>query len=287
MTLAISTIDGAEVLASGFAFTEGPVWIAGEQRLIFSDIPNDRMHSWHERLGVSTFRSPSRKANGSTLDSSGRLVTCEHATSRVVRLEPDKQITVLAAEFNGARLNSPNDVIVAADGAIWFTDPDFGTTQPDMGLVRPRETDIAGVYRLDAQSHELDLIVADLVQPNGLCIDEAALALFVNDTATGLIHKYRLAHEGGRTVAIEPQIWAEIPGDDTGSVDGLKLDVAGNLYCTGPGGVLVFDPLGQQMALIVVPEKVGNFTWGGTDARTFIACASTSVYRLRVEIPGA
>lgn len=286
MTVSIPTIDGAESLASGFSFTEGPVWIAGEQRLIFSDIPGDAMHSWDERHGVTTFRSPSRKANGSTLDRSGRLVTCEHATSRVVRLEHDGRLAVLASEFRGARLNSPNDVVVAADDAVWFTDPDFGTTLPDMGVVRPRETDIAGVYRLDADTGTLDLVVADLGQPNGLCINDATRDLYVNDTATGLVHRYRLAGAGPQTIATDHRVWAEIPGDETGSVDGLKLDVAGNLYCTGPGGVLVFDPRGRQIALIAVPETVGNFAWGGVDGRTFFACASTSVYRLRVEIPG-
>lgn len=286
MSSSVSIIRGAKQIATGFAFTEGPVWVPDAGSLIFSDIPGDSMYRWDERSGAVVFRRPSNKANGSTLDLMGRLVSCEHATSRVVRQELDGRLSIIASRYKGARLNSPNDVIVTNDGAIWFTDPDFGTRLSDMGVVRPREQDVAGVYRVDPESGELELMIEDLTEPNGLCVDDTGNFLFANDTATGLVHRYRIAYNENRPQLEDSQVWADIPGDETGSVDGLKIDSAGNVYCTGPGGIVVLNREGVQTALVEIPEKVGNFTWGDHDYRSLFACATTSVYRVRVDIPG-
>ncbi len=272
-------------LLTGFAFTEGPVWVGGE--LVFSDIPGDTTYRWSEADGLRPLRRPSNKSNGNTLDSSGRLVSCEHATSQVVRTEPDGSMTSLATHYQGHRLNSPNDVVVSRDGSVWFTDPPFGRTLSDMGVVRPPELAFSGVYRLDLAAGRLDLLLDDLREPNGLCFDRDESHLFVNDTASGLVHRFRVTRDDeGRAALVEGDVFCRIPGDDEGSVDGMKVDAEGNLYCTGPGGVHVLDAGGVPLTVITCPEKVGNFAWGGPDLRTLYLCASSSLYEVRTVVPG-
>ncbi len=267
-------------IVDGFDFTEGPVWHPVDGYLVFSDIPANRIYRWQsDVLGV--VRDPSNKTNGNAFDLEGRLVSCEHVTSRVVRTELDGTITVLADRFDGAELNSPNDVIVDRAGDVYFTDPVFGRVEAPMGVVRPIPQPVRGVYRWESGGR-LTRIIDDFDAPNGLCLSLDERHLFVNDTTFNHIRRFELA-DG---VATGGEVWAVVDGEGPGSADGMKLDSAGNLYCTGPGGVFVFDPSGAPLGVIRVPEAVGNFTWGAEDLRTLYLCASTSVYAIRTLVPG-
>lgn len=275
-----------EVLATGFEFIEGPVWVAGEQVLLFNDIIGSAAYQWAESGRASVLRQPTHKANGQALDGQGRLVVCEHETSRLVRREANGSWTVLASHYEGKALNSPNDVIALSDGSLVFTDPPFGRLLPDMGLVRPRELDFCGVYHLGVGDGPR-LLTDRVQQPNGLCVSRDGNRLLVNDTANGEIVEFILSLRAGQAVLDQGRVWAVVPNDETGKVDGMKFDAAGNLYVTGAGGVYVFDPDGNHKGFLEVPEIVGNLAFGGPDGRDLFLTASTSLYRTRVGIPGA
>lgn len=274
-----------EELGAGFDFTEGPIWNPREKHLIFSDMPGDHMRHWSERDGVSTFRRPSNMANGNTYDSLGRILTCEHATSRVTRTELDGSITVLATEWQGKQLNSPNDIVVAPDGTIYFTDPSFGRMEY-YGVKREEELGFRGVYRLIADApggHQLQLLVDDFDQPNGLIFSLDGRTLLVNDTMRAHIRAFDVQPDGSLT---NSRVWAEVKGEGEGAADGMKFDSAGNLYCTGPGGLHVFDSEGTLLGVIKAPQSVANFAFGDEDLRGIFLTASTSLYRVRVKVPG-
>ena len=273
---------GLERLGTGYEFTEGAVWNAAGRFLIFSDMPGDHMRRWSEADGVTTFRRPSNKANGNAYDHAGRLVTCEHATSRVTRTEPDGTITVLATHYEGRELNSPNDVVVAADGAIWFTDPIFGRVEY-YGVPRDPELAFRGVYRIAADGSGPTLIADDFDQPNGLCFTDGGTRLLVNDTGRGHIRSFAVAADGGTSGG---EVWATLAGAGEGGADGMKIDSAGNVYCCGPGGIHVFAPDATCLGVIRTPEVAANFCWGGGDLRTLFVTASTSLYRTRTATPG-
>jgi gluconolactonase len=273
-------------VASGFGFTEGPIWMA-DQALHFSDIPGNTRYRWHPDEGVSVVRRPSNKSNGMTRHPDGSLLVCEHLTSSVSRESPDGRIrTVIASHHAGHQLNSPNDVIAADDGSVFFTDPTFGRISKDFGEERPCEQSVQGVYRA-REGQEAELLLDDFEQPNGLCLSPGESLLYVNDT--GRAHIRVFAMRDGRPQG-EGRIFAEgisrAPGRDDGFVDGMKVDEIGNVYVTGPGGIWVFSPGGARVGLIPVPEKVANLNWGGPGWRTLFITASTSVYRLPMNVAG-
>lgn len=271
-----------EELAGGFEFTEGAVWNPVEGYLIFSDMPGNVMRKWTAADGIDVFRQPSNMANGNTYDLQGRLVTCEHATSRVTRTEHDGSITVLTTHHDGKQLNSPNDVIVKSDGSIYFSDPSFGR-MAYYGVARDAELDYRGVYRLDPESGALRLLVDDFDQPNGLTFSLDERLLFINDTMRGHIRVFDVDADGGLSTG---RVWAELTGDREGLADGMKIDSLGNLYTAGPGGIQVFAPDAACLGVIHVPQGVANFTWGDTDLRSLFINAGTSLYRTRVNVPG-
>ena len=271
-----------EELAGGFDFTEGAVWNHVEGCLIFSDMPGNVMRKWTASEGVEIFRQPSNMANGNTYDEQGRLITCEHATSRVTRTERDGSITVLATHYDGKELNSPNDVIVKSDGSIYFSDPSFGRMEY-YGVPREPELDVRGVYRLDPASGALRLLVDDFDQPNGLTFALDERQLFINDTMRGHIRVFDVDADGGLA---NGRVWAELIGDRDGLADGMKIDSQGNLYTTGPGGVHVFAPSAACLGVIHVPQGVANFTWGDEDMRSLFINAGSALYRTRVNVPG-
>jgi gluconolactonase len=268
--------------AGGFEFTEGPVWSPSET-LIFSDIPADTLYEFDPATEqVACYRKPSHKANGNTYDHQGRLITCEHATSRVVREEADGSLTVLAAEFAGAELNSPNDVVVDKAGQIIFTDPPYGRMDIPEGVLRPFSQPVQGVYRLGPADGSITLLAEDFDRPNGLCFADGETVLFVNDTSR--MHIRRFDVRGG--VLAGGEVWARLEGTGQGAPDGMKVDSAGNLFCCGPGGVHVFSPEGQCLGVVLVPEVVANFNWGDRDRKTLYLCASKGLYSCRVLVPG-
>ena len=271
-----------EQLGSGFDFTEGPVWQPATETLTFSDMPGNHMRSWNAGQGITTFRQPSNRANGNAYDGAGRLVTCEHATSRVSRTEHDGSITVLASHHGDKELNSPNDIIVKQDGAIYFSDPSYGRLEY-FGVLREPELDFQGVYRIAPEDNALTLLVDDFAQPNGLCFSLDETRLFVNDTDRGHIREFDVAPDGS---IANSRIWAETVGEGPGAPDGLKIDSAENLYCSGPGGVHVFAPDGTCLGVILTPEVTANFTWGDSDMCSLFLTSSTSLYRIRVKVPG-
>jgi len=275
---------GSEVqrLATGFRFVEGPSWHAAEEALYFSDIIGNAQYRWHERDGVSTFRAPSFMANGTAWDLQGRLLLCEHAGSRVSRVDLAGNYEILASHFEGKQLNSPNDIVVRSDGCIYFTDPPYGRNATH-GVLREQELGFQGVYRLDPESLELTLLVDDFAGPNGLCFSVDESLLFINDTVRQHIRAFDVAPDG--TLG-HGRLWAETGGSEPGVADGMKVDQAGHLYCCGSGGIHVFDPDGERVGIIRVPEVPANFTWGGAGLRDLLITARQSLYRLRVRIPG-
>ena len=271
-----------EQLATGFIFTEGAMWNAKTKELVFSDMPGDIVPKWSEANGATKFRQPSNKQNGHYFDLEGRLVSCAHASSDVTREEHNGSITILASHYGGKELNSPNDVIVKSDGAIYFSDPTYGRMD-GFGLLREQDLDFQGVYRIDPDSGEVSLLASDFGQPNGLTFSLDEKQLFINDTDHGHIRVFDVADDGSISGG---DVWAVPEGQGDGGCDGMKLDSEGNLYCTGPGGIHVYASDVTALGVIQVPEVTANFTWGDDDLKTLYMTASTSLYRTRVKIAG-
>ncbi len=271
-----------EEVGSGFEFTEGPIWNHVEKHLIFSDIPGNIMRRWRPDGAIETWRQPSNMANGNTYDGQGRVVTCEHATSRVTRTESDGSVTALATHHGDKELNSPNDIVVKSDGSIYFTDPSFGRMEY-FGRPRERQLSFQGAYRLDPDSRELTLLVDDFDQPNGLCFSLDESQLFINDTMRAHIRVFDVNSEG---ILENGRVWAEVTGGSDGAPDGMKVDGEGNLYVTGPGGIHVFDPDAARLGVIKMPQGCANFCWGDDDLKSLFVTASTSLYRVRVQVAG-
>lgn len=278
----VDTDATVKQLATGFAFTEGPIWHHRAQHLTFSDMPGDHMRRWTPDNRVTTFRQPSNKANGNAYDRSGRIVTCEHATSRVTRTETDGSITILASHHDGKELNSPNDIVVKSDGAIYFTDPTYGRLEY-FGVPRETELDFQGVYRIDPIDGKLALLAADFAQPNGLCFTPDEKRMFVNDTERGHIRAFDVSGDGTLSGG---DVWSDVVGEGEGAPDGLKVDAQGQVYCCGPGGIHVFSPDAVRLGVIRVPEVAANFCWGGADMRSLFITASSSLYRIETKVPG-
>ncbi len=271
-----------ERLASGFHFLEGPAWNAGKIALTFSDIVGDRMYCWQDTLGAQILRQPSHMANGNTFDKQGRLWTCEHATSRVSRTDLNDAYRVIADEYQGKQLNSPNDIVAKSNGSIYFSDPNFGR-RARVGIPRQQELPFQGIYRMQSDGSGLTLLADDFENPNGLCFDLAEERLFVNDSPRGHIRVFDLKEDGNLSGG---QVWAEVRGNGPGVPDGMKFDLAGNLYCCGPGGVHIFDAQANPVGWIEMPEQTANFIWGDSDFCSLYLTASTCLYRLRMSLPG-
>jgi gluconolactonase len=267
-------------LATGFGFVEGPVWNPREQCLYFSDIRADARRRWSQRDGDTVARQPNDKGNGMTYDAAMALITCQHGTSQVTR-EADGRVQVIASHYRGKELNSPNDVVVSRSGAVYFTDPTFGRTREDIGILRDQELDFQGVYRI-TPGGELELLDEDYDQPNGLCFSPGEDVLYVNDCRRHRICRYEVdasGQVGPRSILVEG-----ITG-----FDGMKCDQAGNIYITGPEGtgILVFDDAGRQLGTLQLPEKPANLNWGGPTWSDLYICARTSLYRYSLKIAGA
>jgi gluconolactonase len=282
--------ENAEVerLGTGFTFTEGPIWNP-DGFLLFSDMPGDVRRRWDPDSGVTEVANPSNKGNGMTFDLDGRLLVCEHVTSSVVRMDPDGKgggREVLATHYEGRELNSPNDVVVKSDGAIYFTDPTYGR-MPGFGIERDQDLDFQGVYRIAPGGGDPQLLVDDFDQPNGLCFSTDESLLYINDTTRAHIRVFDVESDG--TIA-NSRVLAD--GIGSGSleigdlVDGMKLDERGNVWVTGPGGVCVFDADGQHLGTVEVPENVGNINWGGPDWSQLFIPATSSLYRIQCKISG-
>ena len=271
-----------ETLVDGFAFTEGPIWHPHEQHLTFSDIPSNRMHRWKESSGVSVYREPSNMSNGNTYDGSGRILSCEHATSRVTREESDGSLTVIASHYQGKALNSPNDIVVRNNGDVYFTDPTYGR-EDHTGIVRETELDFQGLYRVDAATGELELLASDFQQPNGLAFTPDQQEMYVADTPRMHIRKFQIDDSGTLSGG---DVFAESTGTGAGAPDGLKVASTGHVFCAGPGGVHVYAADGCCLGVIQTPAFCANFTWGGDALKTFFLTSSNHLYRTQVKVAG-
>lgn len=280
-----------ERIASGMRWCEGPVWFGDGRYLLWSDIPNNRIMKWEEETGaVSVFRKPSNNSNGNTRDRQGRLVTCEHDARRVTRTEYDGAITVVAEEYDGKRLNSPNDVVCKSDGSLWFTDPPFGILGYYEGHIEKPDLP-TNVYRWDPLRKKLTVVAGDIERPNGLALspDETRLYVVEAGVLPRVIRAFDVTSDGkslenGRVL---------VTAEPDGTPDGLRVDVDGNLWVgwgmgkEGLDGVSVFNPEGKLIGRIDLPERCANLCFGGRHRNRLFMAASTSVYSLFVNTQGA
>ena len=282
-------LAAVERLATGFRWCEGPVWFGDGRHLLWSDIPNNRVLKWEEETGaVSIYRKPSNFANGHTRDRQGRLISCEHGTRRVTRTEYDGTQSVIADSFEGKRLNSPNDVVVKSDGSIWFTDPPFGLLGYYEGYVARQELP-TNVYRVDPASGALSVVAADIERPNGLCFSPDESKLYVVQCgAPRDILAYDVGN-GGTSLSNRRRLIAA----GTGTPDGMRCDIDGNLWCgwglgeAGLDGVSVFNPDGVLIGRIDLPERCANLCFGGTYRNRLFMAGSQSLYSIYVNTQGA
>jgi gluconolactonase len=281
-----------ERIATGFRWAEGPVYFRDGGYLVWSDIPNNRMMRWLEEDGhVSVFRQPSNYTNGNTRDRQGRLISCEHDARRVTRTEPDGTITVLIESFQGKKLNAPNDVVVSADGAIWFTDPGYGIDGAYEGHKDTAELP-RNVYRLDPGTGSAAVVASDFTRPNGIALSPDEKRLYIVDT--GITHggpsHIRVFDVNGDKLA-NGKVFAE--NFAPGFSDGVRTDMAGNVWCSmgwadpKEDGVRCYAPDGQLIGKIHLPETCSNLCFGGKKKNRLFMTASTSVYAVYVDDEGA
>lgn len=283
-----------ERLASGFEFIEGPVWIREGGYLLFSDPNANRIYRWTPDGEVSVYRTKSGYAgidvgeygqpgsNGLTLDPEGRLTVAEHGRRRVVRIERNGPVTVLADRYNGRRLNSPNDLVYRSDGTLYFTDPPFGL--PRFFDDERKELAFSGVYRL--KDGIVSLAANELDGPNGIAFSPDERFLYVSnwDPARKVIMRYEVMPDGVLSDGMVFFDMTDAPGDE--ALDGLKVDELGNIYSSGPGGLWIIAPDGRHLGTLRGPELAANFAWGGDDGRTLYMTARTSLYRIRLNVAG-
>jgi gluconolactonase len=270
-----------ERLYDGCRWAEGAVYFPASRSLVWSDIPNDRMLRWDETTGaVGVFRQPAGYANGNTRDRQGRLLSCEQGGRRVTRTEHDGSVTVLADRFEGKRFNSPNDLVEAADGAIWFTDPSYGISSDYEGFRAESEIGACHVYRIDP-SGAVTVVADDFERPNGLAFSLDGSQLYIVDTRRGHIRAFGVTSRGTLTGG------NELARCRQGNFDGLRLDDEGRLWAATGGGVDCFAPDGTLLGGLGVPEPVANLVFGGPKRNLLFVCATTSVYSIMLNVTGA
>lgn len=275
-----------EKLGEGFRWAEGPIWFGDMNALVFSDVPSNRMMLWSEAGGVHVFRDPSGNANGNTRDRQGRLVTCSHLQRAIQRTEYDGRVVVLADSFEGKKLNSPNDVVVKADGSIWFTDPAYGITGDYQGA-RARQELPCNVYRLDPRTGYLTVVTDAFSAPNGLAFGPGERQLYIAETGASSggprphIRVFDVSEDGTRLS--HGRIIHEF---EHGNADGFRCDEDGNLWCGHADGVLCLAADGALLGKIRIPSTVANVAFGGARRNRLFLCASQTLYALYVNTRG-
>ncbi|WP_340103881.1 SMP-30/gluconolactonase/LRE family protein [Rhodohalobacter sp. 8-1] len=266
-----------EIIAGPLEFTEGPYWHP-DGYLLFSDIPANRVYRWSEMEGLDVYLEPSGNSNGIEADVDGSILLAQHA-GRVSRLTNDGDLEVIVDSYNGQRLNSPNDLAVHSNGTIYFTDPPFGVSDED------RELDFSGVYMISPDG-ELSVLYDEFEYPNGIDFSADESTLYVSDSGTGTIMAFDVDESG---IASSPQEFANVGamGTGAGAADGLETDQAGNVYTTGPQGVIIFDENGNQLHLIEFDEQITNVGWGGEDASDLYITGSDHVFRYTMNATGS
>jgi len=281
----ISATEQIHELADGFGGAhgpaEGPLWWHEGGYLLFSDIHNNKRMKFVPGAGVSLFQEPTNRANGLTRDMQGRLIACEHDSRRVTRQEPDGSITVVANSFQGRRLNRPNDVVVKSDGCIYFTDPWTSPTAPEQW-----DLTFSGVYRVTPDLGTMSLLTADFVLPNGLAFSPDESVLYINDSRRGHIRAFDLM-PSGMLAKHTDRVFVDLRGDEPGVPDGMKVDVEGNVYCGGAGGLWIMDPNGEKLGRIAHgASATTNLAFGGDDWKTLYFTSRNHLGAVTVKIPG-
>jgi gluconolactonase len=278
-----------EKLWEGSRWAEGPAYYAAGRYLVWSDIPNDRILRWDEPTGtVGVFRSPAGYTNGHTVDREGRLVSCSHGARRVERTEHDGSITVIADRWDGKRLNSPNDVVVSSDGAVWFSDPAYGIESDYEGYTAASEIGACHVYRVDPASGDCRIAADDFERPNGLAFSPDETRLFVSDT--GMTHRrdgprhIRVFDVGDDGALSGGEVFAT---STAGIFDGFRFDTEGHLWTSAGDGVHCYHPDGTLLGKVLVPEVVANVVFGGPKRNRMFICATTSLYSVMLGVNGA
>jgi gluconolactonase len=276
-----------ERLWTGARWSEGPVWCAAGRYLLWSDIPNNRILRWDDTNGsVSTFRQPSNNSNGQTVDRQGRLITCEHLTRRVTRTELDGSITVIADQFDGKPLNSPNDVVVHSDGSIWFTDPSYGILMDYEGDRAEQEQAGCYVYRVDANG-AITCVANDYDKPNGLAFSPDEQFLYIADS--GVTHtKDGPKHIRRHTIADDGTLsGGEVFATCTnGLFDGFRVDTHGRIWSSAADGVHCLNTDGILIGKVHIPELVGNVCFGGAKLNRLFIAGTTSLYAVYLNVNG-
>lgn len=276
-----------EKLYTGTLWAEGPVYFADGNYLVWSDIPNNRMLRWAGGH-VSVFRDFSNNSNGNTRDRQGRLITCEHGARRVTRTEPDGSITILVDQYQGKKLNSPNDVVVKSDGTVWFTDPPYGILSDYEGHVAEGEYGGCYVFRFNPATGALDAVVEDFNKPNGIAFSPDESKLYVVDTGRSHSpdgeHHIRVFSVDNQGRLSGGEVFAEV---SPGIPDGLRVDLHGNIWTSAGDGVQCYAPDGVCLGKITVPEPVSNLTFGGEKRNRLFITATTSLYAVYVATTGA
>lgn len=277
-------------LHSGGLWTEGPVYVPHRDVVLWSDVRRNRCLRYDLAGDVVELEMmPANFNNGHTLDADGRVIACEHGTRSVVRFEPDRSRTILADRFDGRRLNSPNDVVVASDHSVWFTDPTYGIDSFDEGYPAVSEIGSSNVYRIDPGTRAVTAQITDMVRPNGLAFSIDERALYVADTGVSHIpdgprhiRRYDVDVAGGRVTG-GGEIFATCPA---GAFDGFRLDQGGHIWASGRLGVHCYDPDGTLLGTVRLPETCSNLVFGGADRRTMFMTATTSLYALDLAVSG-
>lgn len=269
-----------EELGNGYEVAEGPLWWQEDGYLLFNEVRGNRRRKWSPSEGVSLIQEPSHNANGLTRDLLGRLILCEGGARRVTRVEANGDITVVADSYHGRQLNRPNDVVVKSDGSIYFTDP--GAPDPDL------ELDFSGVYRVSPDLSTITLLVRDVVFPNGLAFSPDESILYIDDYRRGHIRAFDMQPNGALALATD-RVFCVLrnprPIGPEGP-DGMKVDVEGNVYCTGPGGVWIIDNHGEHLGTILTGAQTTNVGWGGEDWKTLFITTFGAIGRIQLKIPG-
>lgn len=275
-----STLD---VISNDLLFGEGPVWNSKTGEFFWVDIIGDTIWKFKKGVGREVVVRPSYKADGLTFDLEGRLVVAGWAWRRVWRLEHDGSITTLCSEFEGKKLNTPNDIVVKSDGAIYFTDPSGALNNVEMqGYDLQRYLDYHGVFRISPDG-KISLVVKDFTYPNGLAFSPDESLLYINDTRENLIKVYEVNADGSLKIG---KLFCKLVGPEAGVADGMKVDVEGNVYCTGPVGIQVFSPHGELLGRIKVPGHATNLGFGDEDWMGLYITTYTSVFKVRLGIAG-
>ncbi len=276
-----------EKIADGCRWAEGPIWFNDGGYLLWSDIPNNRILRWTPGIGVDVFRNDSSNSNGNTRDIQGRLISCLHGSRTVIRTEPDGSITTIADEYQGGRLNSPNDVVVKSDGSIWFTDPNYGIMSDYEGFKAEMEQGGCYVFRVSPDLSEITVVADDFVKPNGLAFSADEKQMYIADSGFSndpkAPHHIRVFDVNADDTLSGGEVFADVT---PGLPDGFRFDTDGNLWTSAADGVHCYAPDGTLLGKILIPETVANLTFGGPKRNRMFITATTSVYSIFLNASG-